>query len=87
MEGERKRDKERERERERERESEDSVLSSTIWWLVGRLVGWLGFMATIVGYSCQIYFYTNNQVCFKQFNLAWVHNLIVQKISISSDSI
>ena len=35
----------------------------------------------------QIHFYVNNQFYFKQFDLAWVHNLIVKNISISNYSV
>ena len=54
------------------------------------MVGWLfGFMAyqPLKFIKCQIHFYTSNQFYFKQFNLAWVHSLIVKKSSISSYSV
>ena len=38
-------------------------------WLVGWLVGFDG-ISTFEGYLRQIYFYTNNYFCFKQFSLA-----------------
>ena len=50
---------------------------------VGWLVEFYG-ISTFVGYLMQNPFYTNNQFYFKQFNLAWVHNLSVKNISISS---
>ena len=35
----------------------------------------------------QIYFYTNKQFCFKQFNLPKIQSLILKNISISSSSV
>ena len=41
-------------------------------------IGWLDFMVYQPLEVCQIHFYTNNQFYFKQFNLTWVHSLIVK---------
>ena len=45
--------------------------------MVGWLVGFYG-ISTFVGYLAPNPFYTNSQFYFKQFSLAWVHNLIVK---------
>ena len=55
------------------------------WW-VGWLVGFYG-ISNFVGHLMPNPFYTNKQFYFKQFSLAWVHNLIVKNISISSYSV
>ena len=55
-----------------------------------KLVGWLvGFMVyqPLKVIFWQTHFYTNNQLYFKQFSLAWVNSLIVKNLSIPSYSV
>ena len=54
--------------------------------MVGWLVGFYG-ISTFLSYLRQIHSYANSQLCFKQFSLAVVQNLIVKNISISNYSI
>ena len=64
-----------------------------IWWNLERKLDafcWLfGFygISTFVGYLTSNLFHTNNQFYINQFNLAGVHSLLVQNISISSYSV
>ena len=63
------------------------IHSSIIFWLKGWLVGWFDFVwvyciSTFVCYLMPNLFYTNKHFYFKQFSLAWVHNLIVKNIPI-----
>ena len=50
---------------------------------VRKLLGFYG-ISTFVGYLTPNPFFVSNQFYFKQFNLAWVHSLIVKNISISN---
>ena len=45
------------------------------------LVGWVLWHINLCR-LCQIYFYANSQLYFKQFSLAWVHSLIVKTVVI-----
>ena len=65
------------------------VIVKELDWLIGWLVGWLVFMAyqPLEVIQHQIHFCANSQFYFKQFSLAWVHDLIVKNISISSYSV
>ena len=76
--------------------SDDHKQISKIMWLCSilslerdRLFVYMGFMAYQLCrlFLCQIHFYTNKQLHFKQFNLALVHSLIVKNISILSYSV
>ena len=45
-------------------------------WLVGWLLSHINFCRLL---NAKSIFYSNDQFYFKQFGLAWVHSLIVQK--------
>ena len=52
------------------------------------LVGWFLWHTNFCRLSnAKSIFYVNNQFYFKQFSLAWVHNLIVKNLSFSSYSV
>ena len=69
-----------------------SVMVRKLDWqtFTSELDGWLVgfyFISTFVGYLTPNPFHVNNQFYFKQFSSAWVHSLIVKKISISYYSV
>ena len=51
------------------------------------MAGWFYGVSTFIGYLTPNPFYANSPFYFKQFSLVWVHSLIVENISISSNSV